>query len=274
MSTKAKSRTRKYNDANTRMRKVNHTALVAIQFTYDMTQSLKDEQSTQEKMLQDILRVSDSLKSEVAQTNQIMENLQEASNSVFSSVKEISERTQETVLSVQEQSKMTESISHSINETANHAKVMVQTAEDSKRMMTQGMDAIANIKDSAEHISKTNSNVAETMSELSEKSKEVQQITEVIFSISSQTNLLALNASVESARAGEAGRGFAVVADQIRALSEETRQSTEKIAGIVEELVHHAQDATNIVTNSIDAMNKQNRMFKDCGRHQYSSFFH
>ena len=140
---------------------------------------------------------------------------------------------------------------------------MVQAAEDSKKMMTQGMESIYNIKESAEEISKTNSHVAETMSELQGKSKEVQQITEVIFSISSQTNLLALNASIESARAGEAGRGFAVVADQIRSLSEETRQSTEKIAGIVEELVHHAQDATSIVSNSIEAMNRQNHMVEN-----------
>ena len=72
--------------------------------------------------------------------------------------------------------------------------------------------------------------------------------------------MLALNASIESARAGEAGRGFSVVADQIRTLSEETRQSTEKIAGIVQELGQHAQDATDIVATSIEAMNKQNGM--------------
>ena len=71
---------------------------------------------------------------------------------------------------------------------------------------------------------------------------------------------MALNASIDSARAGEAGRGFAVVAVEIRKLSEETRISTEKIAGIVQELGQHAQDATEIVANSIEAMNKQNGM--------------
>lgn len=64
-------------------------------------------------------------------------------------------------------------------------------------------------------------------------------------------------------RAGEAGRGFAVVAEEIRKLSEETRQSTEKVAGIVQELGQHAQDATEIVTSSIDAMSKQNGMVEE-----------
>ena len=95
------------------------------------------------------------------------------------------------------------------------------------------------------------------MEELQKKAKEVQQITDVIFSISSQTNLLALNASIESARAGETGRGFAVVADQIRNLAEETRVSTEKIANILDELNDNAQSATEIVQCSINAMEAQ-----------------
>lgn len=235
-------------------------AKLAESFTYDMTQSVRDEKQAQNKMVQDILRISDSVKKEVSDTDNLIDNLRESSSIVHTSIKEISERTQETVLSVQEQSKMTELINSAINETAENAKIMVEAAADSTKMMEDSMQSIKSIRESAEQIGQTNSHVAERMEELQKKSKEVQQITEVIFTISSQTNLLALNASIESARAGEAGRGFSVVADQIRTLSEETRQSTEKIAGIVQELGQHAQDATDIVATSIEAMNKQNGM--------------
>ena len=235
-------------------------AKLAESFTYDMTQSVRDEKQAQNKMVQDILRISDSVKVEVSDTDNLIDNLRESSSIVHTSIKEISERTQETVLSVQEQSKMTELINSAINETAENAKIMVEAAADSTKMMEDSMQSIKSIRESAEQIGQTNSHVAERMEELQKKSKEVQQITEVIFTISSQTNLLALNASIESARAGEAGRGFSVVADQIRTLSEETRQSTEKIAGIVQELGQHAQDATDIVATSIEAMNKQNGM--------------
>ena len=235
-------------------------ASLSQKFTNDMMQSVINEQQIQNKMVQDILRISDSVKEEVTNTADLIDSLHESSNLVYSSIKDISEKTQETVLNTQKQSQMTEMINNAINETVENAKIMVETATGSAHMMEQSMESIQNIRKNAEQIGETNSHVAETMEELQKKSKEVQQITEVIFSISNQTNLLALNASIESARAGEAGRGFGVVANQIRTLSEETKQATEQIAGIIQELDQHAQDATNVVSTSIEAMNKQNNM--------------
>jgi methyl-accepting chemotaxis protein len=53
--------------------------------------------------------------------------------------------------------------------------------------------------------------------------------------IADETNLLALNAAIEAARAGEAGRGFAVVAGEIRNLSRNSNQFSEKIGAQVVE---------------------------------------
>ena len=234
------------------------TATLSQKFNHDMVYSVKDEHEIQNTMIKDILSISKNVQEGVSMADNFVEKLRDASYRVHDSIKDITTRTEETVVNVQEQNRMTQRINMDISETAEHAKVMVEAASTSAKLLEENMTIITSIRNDAETINKTNSQVAISMEELQKKAQEVQQITEVIFTISSQTNLLALNASIESARAGEAGRGFAVVADQIRNLAEETRQSTEQIANIVQQLNDNAKEATDIVQISIEAMQQQN----------------
>lgn len=242
---------------------VHKIADLSQKFNYDMIEAIKGERDLQGEMVQDIFRISENIKSEVDKTSLLMDGLNDSSNKVHSSIEEITVNTVTTADGIQKQTEMTEMISGSIQETAVNIRSMVESTASSAQMVEENMNIIHQIRDGADVISSTNVNVMESMEELQKKAKEVQQITETIFSISSQTNLLALNASIESARAGEAGRGFAVVAEEIRKLSEETRALTEKIASIVQELNTNAYNATEIVQSSINAMNQQNRMVED-----------
>jgi ammonium transporter len=80
-------------------------------------------------------------------------------------------------------------------------------------------------------------------------SNEIEDIVKLINDIASQTNLLALNAAIEAARAGEKGRGFAVVAEEIRVLSRNTSQATDKIRDLINETQATSRKSLEAVTD-------------------------
>lgn len=73
----------------------------------------------------------------------------------------------------------------------------------------------------------------ENFSSLMGQMQEIHNVVQTITSISEQTNLLALNASIEAARAGDHGKGFAVVAAEVRNLSEDTNEATNRVKNLL-----------------------------------------
>lgn len=72
--------------------------------------------------------------------------------------------------------------------------------------------------------------------------EEVSSFAKTIATITSQTNLLALNASIEAARAGEMGKGFSVVAEEVKVLAENSKEASDSISGILNNIVSLLQE--------------------------------
>jgi methyl-accepting chemotaxis protein len=73
----------------------------------------------------------------------------------------------------------------------------------------------------------------------------------LINTIAERTHVLALNASMQAAAAGDAGRGFAVVAEEVQRLAESSRQATQQIAQLVNNIQIETADTINTVNKTI-----------------------
>ncbi len=69
----------------------------------------------------------------------------------------------------------------------------------------------------------------------------IREVATTITEISEKTHLLALNATIEADRAGEAGRGFAVVAGEVKNLSDATKEATDQISELVNDMTQRIQ---------------------------------
>lgn len=156
-----------------------------------------------------------------------------------------------------------DAISNSIENIANNIEVLSKSAD----LMKNYDESLEQIMGELIAISKKSSESMENVrqqTELTNKSaQKIRTATEIIAGISSQTNLLALNASIEAARAGEHGRGFAVVAEEIRALADQSRESTEQIENVVSALLDNSDVSVEITKEVSEAFVKQNEKIQE-----------
>ncbi len=232
-------------------------------YNHDSRHSLMREQDRLQNVMDSVIEVAGEVRKGAENAMDMVGELNSSSEMVNGAMKDISDSTQSTAENIQTQTTMTQNIQDAIGKTLERSENMVEVAKESTKLNENSLEVMNNLKKQSAVIAGTNADVADSMNKLQERTNAVKSIADTIFAISSQTNLLALNASIESARAGEAGRGFAVVADEIRQLAEKTRQETENIATILNELSDDAADAAGAVQKSIDAAKAQDEMIEE-----------
>lgn len=134
-----------------------------------------------------------------------------------------------------------ENLSSLISRTTNQYDHVVDEMEKITNLQQSGIEKAVNLENNSTEFTVGINELQTNFSQLAGRMNEIQTIVQTISSISEQTNLLALNASIEAARAGEHGKGFAVVAEEVRKLSEDTNEATNR----VRDLLVHIENDTN-----------------------------
>jgi|GEM_PF-1110094 len=144
-----------------------------------------------------------------------------------------------------EASETMEEIAQTSRLAASRAERVLTVAGHADRFSAAGRTSV---ESSARGLRQLRSRVEAMMGNVAHLSEQAVRAGEIIGSVrdlADQSNVLALNASIEAARAGEEGRGFAVVAREMRALSGQSVQSTQRIGMILREINQAIRDTVS-----------------------------
>ena len=137
---------------------------------------------------------------------------------------------------------------------AQKAQAVLQIAERAEEVSLSGEKAIEESRRGLNEIRSLVDDIAKKINQLGERTQQIGTITEAVKDLADQSNMLALNAAIEAVRSGEHGRAFSVVAREIRALADQSIQSTNRAREILEDIGGAVREAVAITEKGAQRM--------------------
>ncbi|MBS4202350.1 cache domain-containing protein [Bacillus sp. FJAT-49732] len=203
------------------------------------------------KNLRAMIRQIDLISEQVAASSEELtasaEQTTHATNQITTSIQEVASGTETQVQGANESSVAMSEMANGMQQVAETTSSVSELATGTSKEAINGHESLQKVILQMNNINEAVNDSATVVKELREHSEQIGKITDVITSIAEQTNLLALNAAIESARAGENGRGFAVVADEVRKLAEQSKDSADQIAELIQKIQSDTSHAANVM---------------------------
>lgn len=229
----------------------------------EMVRTIENSVTSIAQVLDGIRKATGELESVSNDFQMMFENMTESMEQSGNAVDNIAGNTVAQANDILDMKEKIEAISVSVVHISGKVEELTKSAENMKECNQSAEEIMGELIAISQKSGIGIENVRKQTELTNQSAQEIRTVTEIIAGISSQTNLLALNASIEAARAGEHGRGFAVVAEEIRTLADQSRESTEQINKIVNDLIEKSDVSVEITEKVSEAFARQNEKIQD-----------
>lgn len=236
---------------------------ILVKFNAENTEVIMEAARKQEASNAVMVTVADNIIKHFGEAMERFDTLGESLKNSHTSMENIAGSTESTAEAIQEEASICGEIFAQADQAGEATDSMIAASRRVNSTVDSGASSVQELGRQADNVSGSSKVVEDVITELTGKVQKVGSFVDTILSISSQTNLLALNASIEAARAGEAGRGFSVVADEIRQLSEDTKEASNNITRIIQELNADTRLANESIANAVESVTKQNELIAE-----------
>jgi methyl-accepting chemotaxis protein len=177
----------------------------------------------------------------------LVESTKESVQNVAGASQQISTGAQALAQGATEQASAVEELGVTIDEVAQRTSANAASTEKAKNLSDQ-ISVVA-----ADGNRKMN-DLLNAIEEINDASESISKIIKTIEDIAFQTNILALNASVEAARAGSQGKGFAVVAAEVKNLASKSAEAAKETNMLINTSIEKTKAGVGIGNEMKDSL--------------------
>ncbi|RPH49818.1 MAG: methyl-accepting chemotaxis protein [Desulfobacteraceae bacterium] len=207
----------------------------------DEIRDLEEIFSLMVKHLRTLLLDMKSVSIKIHETNsnltKLAKKLLESSNDIDVTAKSIAKSSEDQTEIVRNTTIKLESGIKAMDELVNQSSHTISKVDEAIKKTQKGETNARETLSHLETVLKEMGEYSQPIIKLPDKVEKIKVVTNVMEAIAQKTDLLSLNASIEATRAGESGKGFAIVAEEIRNMAENSKQSSQAITRLVEDIL-------------------------------------